>query len=87
MVDAALAGLGVAYLTSGYVSEHLSRGRLLRILSEYSPEMPALGLYYPSRRRITRRLRALLDFLRQAPGAASGAAKDRRRPGRRASRA
>lgn len=85
MVDATLAGLGLAYLTSGYVTEHLNHGRLKRVLSEYSPEMPALSLYYPSRRRITRRLRALLDVLRDAPAAAS--AKGRRRPGRRASRA
>lgn len=87
MVDAALAGMGIAYLTSGYVSEHLSQGRLVRVLSEYSPEMPALSLYYPSRRRITRRLRGLLDFLRNAPGADGATVKARRRPGRRGSRA
>jgi DNA-binding transcriptional LysR family regulator len=87
MVDATLAGLGIAYLTSGYVNEHLSHGRLERVLSDYSPEMPALSVYYPSRRRITRRLRALLDFLRDAPGATGVSAKARRRPGRRASRA
>jgi len=87
LVDAALAGMGIAYLTSGYVSEHLSQGRLLRMLSDYSPETPALSLYYPSRRRMSRLLRALLDFLRNAPAEASGAQKVRRQPGRRASRA
>ena len=87
MVEAALAGVGVAYLTSGYVAEHVAAGRLVRLLADFSPEMPALNLYYPSRRRLSAKLRALIDCLRAAPSTAHSGHKARRRPGRRAARA
>ncbi|HYP98581.1 MAG TPA: LysR family transcriptional regulator [Polyangiaceae bacterium] len=86
MVEAALAGLGVAYLTSGYVAEHLATGRLVRLLAAYSPEMPRLSLYYPSRRRMSRKLRVLIDFLREASNGVRTSEKARHRPGRRAAR-
>lgn len=82
MVDSALAGLGIAYLTSGYVSEHVARGRLVPLLAEYSPQMPALSIYYPSRRRMSGRLRALLAFLRKSLDPSSTDKRPRRR-GRR----
>lgn len=87
MVQSALAGLGIAYLTSGYVAEHVAAGRLVRLLSDFSPEMPALNLYYPSRRRLSAKLRVLIDFLRATPKAAHSSSQARRRPGRRAARA
>jgi DNA-binding transcriptional LysR family regulator len=85
MVEAALLGAGIAYVTSGYVEAHLASGALVRLLGEWSPAMPSLSLYYPSRRRISQRLRVLVDFLRE--GFVARASRGRPRPGRRGARA
>lgn len=84
MVEAALLGLGVAYLTSGYAEPHLASGHLVRVLPEWSPAMPGLALYYPSRRRVSPRLRALIDFLRDDGPKTPRRGRPRR--GRRAAR-
>lgn len=87
MLEASMAGAGVAYLASGYVDHRIADGRLVALLRDWCPDMPSLTMYYPSRRRVPRRLAALIDFLREQRVATAGATKDRRRPGRRAARA
>lgn len=64
LVRAALDGLGIAYMINGYIERFLEDGRLVRLLPEWSPEFPALHIYYPDRRRVPAKLRALIDFLR-----------------------
>lgn len=81
MVEAALTGAGFAYLTGGYAEMRLARGALVQ-LSDSSPAMPTLALYYPSRRRASPRLRAFVDFLQ----AQTRGARGRARPGRRGAR-
>ncbi|HEX4460487.1 MAG TPA: LysR substrate-binding domain-containing protein, partial [Polyangia bacterium] len=83
MVEAAILGAGVAYLTSGYAEPHLESRKLTRLLPEWSPAMPSLALYYPSR-RISPRLRALIDFLRA--GTPSVPSRGTPRRGRRGAR-
>lgn len=64
LVRAALDGLGVAYMINGYLDRFYDEGRLVRVLEEWSPDFPALHLYYPDRRRVPAKLRALIEFLR-----------------------
>ncbi|ARS49017.1 MULTISPECIES: LysR family transcriptional regulator [Pseudomonadaceae] len=64
LVRAALEGLGVAYMINGYIEALVAQGRLVRLLADWSPTLPALHLYYPDRRRVPAKLRALIDFLR-----------------------
>jgi DNA-binding transcriptional LysR family regulator len=49
IVKAALAGLGLAYLPEDIVRDHVSAGRLIRVLADWSPVMTGYHLYYPNR--------------------------------------
>lgn len=69
MLDAAIDGIGVANLVSGYAERAIEDGRLLRLLADWSPPLPEMTLYYPDRKRVPPKLRALIDFLREAPAA------------------
>ena len=51
MLKAALAGFGLAYLPEDMVQEHLTEGRLTRVLEDWCPGFPGYRLYYPSRRQ------------------------------------
>lgn len=64
LVRTALDGQGIAYMINGYIDHLLRDGRLIRILEDWSPTLPRLYLYYPDRRRVPAKLRALIDFLR-----------------------
>jgi DNA-binding transcriptional LysR family regulator len=66
MVDAALAGYGIAYVPESLLAEHLAAGRLVRVLDEWSPFFSGYHLYYPSRRQLSPALRVLVDVLRSA---------------------
>ncbi|MEJ1974705.1 MAG: LysR family transcriptional regulator [Acetobacteraceae bacterium] len=68
LVQAALDGLGVAYMINGYIERFIEEGRLLRLLVDWSPALPCLTLYYADRHRVPRKLRALVDFLRGHAG-------------------
>ncbi len=50
MVDAALAGHGLAWMPEDVVHEHLVCGRLLAVLDDWSITYPGYHLYYASRR-------------------------------------
>ena len=64
MVDAALSGLGLAYVFEGQVEALLAEGRLVRVLADWCPYYPGFFLYYPSRRQLPAALRAFVDFAR-----------------------
>jgi DNA-binding transcriptional LysR family regulator len=68
VVPAALQGLGIfyAYNDDG-IAEALERGRLKRILVDWSLTMPGLYLYYSNRRHISPVLRAFIDCLLDRP--------------------
>lgn len=51
IVDAALAGLGIAYLPEEEFEPHLQEGRLMRVLEDWCPPFAGYYLYYPSRRQ------------------------------------
>jgi DNA-binding transcriptional LysR family regulator len=65
MLQAALAGEGLAYLSDIATATSVEAGLLLPVLEDWSPQFPGLCLYYPSRRNIPARLRAFIDLVRQ----------------------
>jgi DNA-binding transcriptional LysR family regulator len=64
MIRAALDGVGMAYSLEDYVSEHIARGELVRVLEDWCPPFDGYFLYYPSRRHQPPALQALIDALR-----------------------
>ncbi|MDF2998649.1 MAG: LysR family transcriptional regulator [Xanthobacteraceae bacterium] len=64
MVDAALAGVGMAYLFEEQARSHIASGALVRVLEDWCPYYPGFYLYYPSRRQMPSALRAFIDFAR-----------------------
>jgi DNA-binding transcriptional LysR family regulator len=50
-VDAALAGLGLTLLPEDELMQHISAGRLVRVLEDWCPRFDGYHLYYPSRRQ------------------------------------
>ena len=65
MREAALAGLGLTYLSDHDVEADLSAGRLERVLEEWTPPFAPLALYYPGRRHVPAALRALVELIRE----------------------
>lgn len=78
ILDAALGGLGLAYLPLDQVDGHLSDGRLVRVLGEWTPPLPGYHLYYPSRRHSSPAFKLLVDALRYRPPEAKSHSKGRR---------
>jgi DNA-binding transcriptional LysR family regulator len=64
MLDAALAGFGLAYLPEDEVQAHLGDGRLIQVLADWCPAYSGYHLYYPSRRQPTPAFALLVDALR-----------------------
>ncbi|MEA3140749.1 MAG: hypothetical protein QOK23_2918 [Gammaproteobacteria bacterium] len=62
--DAALAGLGLAYLPEDQVVAHVREKRLARVLGDWCEPFPGYHLYYPSRRQQTPAFTLILDALR-----------------------
>lgn len=67
MLDAALAGFGLAYLPQDSVQAHLAGGQLIQVLADWCPPYPGYHLYYPSRRQPTPAFSLLVDALRYRP--------------------
>ncbi len=64
ILDAALAGFGLAYVPEDPVRAHLADGRLVRVLADWCPPFPGYHLYYPSRRQPTPAFALLVEALR-----------------------
>lgn len=63
-LQAALDGLGIAYLAEDYVLPEVEAGRLKRVLEDWTPPFPGYHLYYPSRRQQTPAFALLVEALR-----------------------
>ncbi|MTD94733.1 LysR family transcriptional regulator [Hyphomicrobium sp. xq] len=61
----ALDGIGIAQLPEASIATHLAEGRLVPLLLDWSPDWAGFFLFYPSRRHVPVKLRALVDFLRK----------------------
>lgn len=64
MLNAALAGFGLAYIPEDLAQAHLAEGRLKRVLEDWCPTFPGYHLYYPNRRQSSRAFVLLVDALR-----------------------
>ncbi|MFK4442579.1 DNA-binding transcriptional LysR family regulator [Caballeronia udeis] len=65
MVEAALAGIGIAWVPDYQVADHLASGRLVQLLPEWSPAFPGLRLYYPANRHPPTALRLFAQAVRE----------------------
>jgi len=64
MLNAALAGFGLAYVPEGLAQPHLAKGRLKRVLADWCPPYSGYHLFYPSRRQSSAAFALLVDALR-----------------------
>jgi DNA-binding transcriptional LysR family regulator len=64
MLNAALAGFGLAYVPEDLAQPHLAKGRLKRALEDWCPPYSGYHLYYPSRRQPTPAFALLVEALR-----------------------
>jgi DNA-binding transcriptional LysR family regulator len=68
MLEAALEGLGIAYLLEDEVATQTARGTLTRLLDDWTAPFPGFFLYYPSRQQLRPVFAAFLDLLRRQSG-------------------
>ena len=64
MLNAALAGFGLAYVPEDLAQPHLAKGRLKRVLEDWCSSFSGYHLYYPSRRQPTPAFALLVEALR-----------------------
>ena len=64
MMNAALAGFGLAYVPEELATPHMARGRLTRVLEDWCPPFSGYHLYYPSRRQPSAAFALMVDALR-----------------------
>lgn len=64
LLQGALKGFGLAYLTEGHVQPYISQGRLVRVLSDWCTPFSGYHLYYPSRRQPSPAFSLIVDALR-----------------------
>jgi len=63
MVDAAIDGIGIAFVPDHLVVQALHDGSLERVLDDWCPPFPGLCLYYPGHRHVSTGLRALIAMI------------------------
>ncbi|RWQ35219.1 MAG: LysR family transcriptional regulator [Mesorhizobium sp.] len=65
MAEAAVGGLGVAYISDKSAQSHIEQGALVSLLEDWCPAIPGLFLYYPGHRLVPPALRAFIDVLKE----------------------
>jgi len=63
MVEAAAAGMGIAYVFELSARPWLEAGTLVPVLADWAPTTGGLSLYYPGHRHMPLTLRAFIDVL------------------------
>jgi DNA-binding transcriptional LysR family regulator len=63
LAAAAAAGIGIALEPDFVVGPELAAGRLVRVLAGYAPSPTNVYAVYPSRRHLSAKVRAFVDFL------------------------
>ncbi|SDH13408.1 LysR family transcriptional regulator [Paraburkholderia phenazinium] len=64
MIEAALNGIGIAWVPDYVAAEHILSGRLVPLLADWSPSFPGLCLYYPANRHPPTALRLFAQAVR-----------------------
>jgi DNA-binding transcriptional LysR family regulator len=71
MLQAAIEGAGLAYLSDAAVEPAVADGHLVRVLQDWMPARSQLSVYYPGHRHVSAALRAFVETIRQVkPGGA-----------------
>jgi DNA-binding transcriptional LysR family regulator len=68
MLQAALDGMGFAYVPRDLVQPHIDQGRLVSVLEDWLPSIPGYHLYYANRRQISPALALVIEALRWREG-------------------
>ncbi|GAB3736248.1 LysR family transcriptional regulator [Silanimonas algicola] len=66
MLRVALAGGGITFATEETFRPYVATGELVPVLGGYLPPFPGFFLYFPQRRNVAPKLRALIDHVRNA---------------------
>jgi DNA-binding transcriptional LysR family regulator len=64
MVEAALKGLGLAYVNDFMARAEIAAGKLVRVLEDWTPPFSPISLYYPGHRHVPASLRAFVAVVR-----------------------
>ncbi len=64
MLQAALDGMGLAYVPLDLLEPHIAAGRLVPVLRDWWPQFPGYHLYYASRRQVSPALALVIEALR-----------------------
>lgn len=64
MVKATRDGIGIGYMAETYMSRDIEEGRLIPMLTDWSPTYDSWYLYYASRQHLSAPLKAFIQFLR-----------------------
>ena len=65
MIEAAINGLGIAYVPEPYATEALHAGSLVTILEDWCPPIAGQTLYFSGHRQVPPPLRAFIDTIRE----------------------
>jgi len=66
MVEAAIKGMGIAYVADWAAETALSAGQLRKVLTAWSPAPEGVAIYYPGHRAVPPALRAFLDVVKDS---------------------
>ncbi|WP_175857436.1 LysR family transcriptional regulator [Burkholderia anthina] len=64
LLQAALDGFGIAFVTEDTVLDHVCNGKLRIVMPDWCPVFPGYHAYYPSRRQASRAFSVVIDALR-----------------------
>ena len=65
MIDAAEKGLGISGVLAPLAKKSVEEGKLVTLLDDYQFSYPSLHLYFPQHSQKARRIRVLVDFLKE----------------------
>jgi DNA-binding transcriptional LysR family regulator len=78
MIRTALAGGGITFALEETFRPYIDRGELITALDEYLPPFPGFFIYFPNRRNMAPKLRALIHHVREYRRAQGGTAQGAR---------
>jgi DNA-binding transcriptional LysR family regulator len=64
MINAAIGGAGLAFVTADVAEPHVRAGRLVSVMEDWCPSFPGAHAYYSSRRHPSRAFELVIDALR-----------------------
>jgi DNA-binding transcriptional LysR family regulator len=65
MVEAAIAGLGIAFVPQPFVRDAIAQHELLVVLDEWCPPLQGLCLYYAGHRHVPDTLKAFIRVVKE----------------------